>query len=596
MLVRYLFLLSLLSSLSVSTQSQSLQAQYVTNVIAFARLYGVVRYFYPGDGGAEVDWDRFAVYGVTRVIEAQDSTSLQLTLKDLFMPIGAGIDVASQMRPPETTASTQQESLVSWQYAGPAVGSVLSYTPYSAWRTNRPLPPSAARSSGTAPQGKPLTSYPTDPIAAFELAKGLYASVRLTLSDEEARRVPSELANLRRTLAALDDPKGLSATSVRLADVVHAWGTFRHFYPYWNEVGTEWDSVLAKHIKAAYDAKTRLEHQRALQVLVADAQDGHGIVTDPLAPRTSRVGIRLRVIDNSPVIIASDRSEQAPVGATVRMINDLPAMKRFEDEMLLVSGSLQWRRWQASQNMSLCPQGATELEIVVQTPLDLGHKARLPCNAARLPNEARPDQLSELSPDVWYVDITRSQWKDVAARLNVLARARAVIVDVRGYPTDAGAMLLRHLMTFEDRDTWMHIPYYAGPFGRVASWQSSGWDVQPSSPQVSGRRFFLADGRAISYAESVLGHIADHRLATIVGSTTAGTNGNMAGFNVPSGFAIGFTGMRVTRHDGRTPHHLLGVVPDVYVEPSLSGIQQSRDEVLERALALAGVVVPAPRH
>lgn len=35
----------------------------VDNVSAFARLYGVVRYFYPSDAAAELDWDRFAAYG-----------------------------------------------------------------------------------------------------------------------------------------------------------------------------------------------------------------------------------------------------------------------------------------------------------------------------------------------------------------------------------------------------------------------------------------------------------------------------------------------------------------------------------------------------
>ena len=40
--------------------------------------------------------------------------------------------------------------------------------------------------------------------------------------------------------------------------------------------------------------------------------------------------------------------------------------------------------------------------------------------------------------------------------------------------------------------------------------------------------------------------------------------------------------MRVTRHDGRSPHHLVGVTPDVPVAPTLAGLRAGRDEVLER--------------
>ena len=97
---------------------------------------------------------------------------------------------------------------------------------------------------------------------------------------------------------------------------------------------------------------------------------------------------------------------------------------------------------------------------------------------------------------------------------------------------------------------------------------------------------FLTDGRAISYAESVLGYVKDRKLATILGSTTAGANGNVVRFTVPGGFAVTFTGMRVTRHDGRTPHHLRGVEPDVPVRPTLAGVRGGRDEVLDRAVAL----------
>lgn len=46
---------------------------------------------------------------------------------------------------------------------------------------------------------------------------------------------------------------------------------------------------------------------------------------------------------------------------------------------------------------------------------------------------------------------------------------------------------------------------------------------------------------------------------------------------------ITFTGMRVIKHDG-SQHHLLGIQPDVPIEPTIAGIRSGRDEVLEKAL------------
>jgi len=199
----------------------------------------------------------------------------------------------------------------------------------------------------------------------------------------------------------------------------------------------------------------------------------------------------------------------------------------------------------------------------------------------------RPGPVAEVEPGVWYVDLTRAKMAEVAPKLAALATARGVVFDVRGYPTDAGAGILPHLLDAPETDRWMHVAKIVGPSYETAGWLDLGWDVKPASPRIAGKVVFLTDGGAISYAESVMGYVGDRRLGTIVGGTTAGTNGNVASFVTPGGFNVGFTGMHVTRHDGRSPHHLVGVKPDVAVAPTLEGLRAGRDEVLERGLAIA---------
>ena len=133
----------------------------------------------------------------------------------------------------------------------------------------------------------------------------------------------------------------------------------------------------------------------------------------------------------------------------------------------------------------------------------------------------------------------------------------------------------------------MHVARIVGPFDQWAGWESFGWDLKPETPHIAGIRVFLTDGRAISYAESVMGYVADRKLGAIVGSTTAGTNGNVASFATPSGFQVRFTGMRVTHHDGRTQFHLLGVAPDIAIAPTIEDVRVGRDPVLEAGLAVA---------
>ncbi len=84
-----------------------------------------------------------------------------------------------------------------------------------------------------------------------------------------------------------------------------------------------------------------------------------------------------------------------------------------------------------------------------------------------------------------------------------------------------------------------------------------------------------------------MGYVSDRKLGTIVGGPTAGTNGNVATFDLPGGFRVSFTAMRVTGHDGKSPFHLVGVKPKVAVEPTIGGLRAGRDEVLEKGLEMA---------
>lgn len=95
-----------------------LSVQQRTRVAAFARLYGVVRYFYPGDGAQQVDWNRLAVLGAGEAARARDAHALQGTLQALFAPLGPGIDVAASGTPLPPWHGGETPPLVAWHYLG----------------------------------------------------------------------------------------------------------------------------------------------------------------------------------------------------------------------------------------------------------------------------------------------------------------------------------------------------------------------------------------------------------------------------------------------------------------------------------------------
>src|SRR5678815_5680780 len=67
----------------------------LVNLRAFARLYGVIRWFHPSDAAAAVDWDRVAGDGVRQVLDAVDSHALRAQLATLFEPIAPTMHIVS---------------------------------------------------------------------------------------------------------------------------------------------------------------------------------------------------------------------------------------------------------------------------------------------------------------------------------------------------------------------------------------------------------------------------------------------------------------------------------------------------------------------
>ena len=93
----------------------------------------------------------------------------------------------------------------------------------------------------------------------------------------------------------------------------------------------------------------------------------------------------------------------------------------------------------------------------------------------------------------------------------------------------------------------------------------------------------LIDERTISQAEHT-GLFFEAAAGTkFVGGPTAGANGDVTTLLLPGGLRFLFSGHDVRHADGR-PLQRVGLVPDVSVAPTISGLRAGRDEVLERAV------------
>lgn len=570
---------------TVSTTADRAPAR---NVAAFAKLYGVVRYFYPGDAARTIDWERFAVAGVAQASASKSSDELLRTLRTLFAPIAPHVQILAIEDAFAEGTPDRGEQRVAWLHRGLGVDVYRQpEATYLSLRIGRAPPDDAAAQARDLierfPQAVAAATQP-DRVAAFELGQGLKARVPLSLSATEAATPEDAEAvdALRERLRATD--LDASLTAVRAADVVVIWNVLRHFYPYWQETRVDWDAVLEPAIAEAFTDGERAAHKKTLKRLVARIVDGHGQVDDTvLRGRRGWLPIGVAPAGGDFVVNASGIPERVAVGDVVRRIDGIDAHRWFADTQAKISGSAQWKAWMAADTFATGEENAS---VTLQLDGVHGeHEVVLAFDRPSPAAEKRPPPIAEIASGVWYVDLERASMSDVTPKLTALAQAKATIFDLRGYPTDAGFGVLPHLIDAPERDRWMRTPIRIAPYDEPVAFERYGWDLDPKPPHFAGRRYVLQDGRALSYAESVLGYFTDLKLATTIGAASAGANGNVNMFTTPGGFTVRFTGMRVTRHDGIGSLHGIGIAPDIAVEQTAQAWRDGRDLALERTLA-----------
>jgi Peptidase family S41 len=412
------------------------------------------------------------------------------------------------------------------------------------------------------------------------------APLTLDLGSAVTARVPIALWTDGGTLptsAAVSPSAPSSATAAdratRIADIVIAWNVFQHFYPYFDVVSTDWLAVLRPYLEEA----ATVDEAGFLPVLrrfVAELRDGHGQVNGGSQGFAS-VPVAWEWIENALVITHATGTEVRR-GDIVTMVDGRAADAAIaERERTVSSATPQWRRYRALMDLAMGPPDS-EVVLQVRTGTQPAREVRMR-RAGPPVREPKPQVVEELRPGVFYVDIDRATAEDWQKALPGLAAAKAVVFDLRGYPRGS-PVFIQHIIDTPVQSARWQVPIALKPDRQGITYLEAGrWNLQPLKPRIAGRLAFVTDGRAISYAESCLGIIEHYKLAEIVGAPTAGTNGNVNPFRLPGGYTVGWTGMRVIKHDGAR-HHGVGILPTIPMSRTIAGVTAGRDELLERAL------------
>lgn len=552
-----------------ATMARPLSERGLENLVAFARLYGAVRYFHPSDQAAAANWQIAAIAGVERVEGVADAEALAGGLQAIFAPMAPTLAILPAGAKAKVAAPPSGEGgeWIAWLHEG------IGLSQGSVYKSER------RAVAGVAP-GETVRLELGGGLSAI-LPVSLYrgADDRTLPTASEAQRPSGKPANFRPTG---DD------RATRLADVVIAWNILQHFYPYFDEVKVDWNTELRTALSAAATQPDARAFKLTLQRLIEPLDDGHGGV-NLLSEARGMLPMRLDWIENAAVVTGVREGSTLATGDIVLAINGRKIDSLLDEQRALISGSPQHKSYAA---LSTALMNALDRSAVVTVRHADGTTADLtiayePIVQGWTPvREVRPEPIAELKPGVFYVDLDLATDDTLKAAMPRLTEANAVVFDIRGYPRNVSFWFLS---TLTDKPmligNW-HTQVTSRPNHDRVEWKAVGYELPKAAATFKGKLVFIAGPGTISKAEVFLELVAHYKLGDIVGATTVGANGNINPFVLPGGYRINWTGLRVRKHDGST-HHAVGIPPTVPMTRTIAGVRAGRDELLEKAISLA---------
>lgn len=171
-----------------------------------------------------------------------------------------------------------------------------------------------------------------------------------------------------------------------------------------------------------------------------------------------------------------------------------------------------------------------------------------------------------------------------------LKSKKAIVFDMRKYPQAPG-LFYHYLPTFLGKPAFNFARYYRSALNNpgafvyqeaIETYMSKA--IKPMGDLYAGKIVILTNEHTQSMGEWFTMMLRQfNNKAIVLGSQTAGADGDEKQLKLPGGYEFVFTGNGIFYPNGKETQRI-GIVPDIEFKPSVVGIASGRDEQLQKAI------------
>lgn len=383
---------------------------------------------------------------------------------------------------------------------------------------------------------------------------------------------------------------------LRLLGLSRYWNIIHYFYPYKYKIGQDWNSVLVEMIPTFKDSRDTISYHLAMLELTAKINDTHaGFVTKYT---NQYFGLKwapfnFKIINNKAIVtgFANDslcKSNDIQYGDVFLTVNNvaigdiIAAKSKYigasNEAAKLRNFSYAIFNGQTDSMLTTFERNGTVAEKVIYRylPRQYGY--------TRMNRGDKNDTCKILYGNIGYVNLGLLKLAQVDKALYKLKFTKAIIFDVRNYPD--GTMY--HIADFLNTEPkpfavfTQHDVLYPGVYQYTEPYYCG----RNNEDAYAGKVILLCNEKTQSHAEFTLMALQTAPNVTTIGSQTAGADGNVSLIIFPGNYKTYMSGLGVYYPDGRETQRV-GITVDIEVKPTIEGLKEGRDEVMEKAIEVA---------
>lgn len=383
----------------------------------------------------------------------------------------------------------------------------------------------------------------------------------------------------------------------RILTLFRYWNIIQYYFPYKNLIEEDWKNVLEEFIPKVINTNNETEYTISVLELIGRIHDTHANIWggNPILHKYfgyNYSAVELTFIENKSVVTAFyneklGKETGLETGDVITKINNKPVEEIVKESLRYSPASnypTQLRNIASNLlrtndsviNIEYIRNDKTETKILKTfsgKEVNIYSKYAVKDTCFKLINKGIA-YINNGSLKKNYLPII---WKE-------MKNTKGLIIDIRNYPSDFPIYSLSNYLMPK------RTPFVKFSIGSLKNpglflYTFSVDAGKKNKEFYKGKVVILTNETSQSSAEF---HSMAYRVnpnATIIGSTTAGADGNVSPFYLPGGISTMISGIGIYYPDGKETQRI-GIVPNIELKPTIIGVKEGRDELMEKAIEI----------